>query len=210
VPPRRRRTQEPDVAALLPPDLDLTPAKRRLYEVALDLFGEAGYHAVSIRDIATALGQHSSAIYFHVGSKQELLYDLELIGHRTHLEGLQAALASAGPDPVAQLTAVVRAHLRTHFEYPSLARVTNRELRALAPDQLAEVLAIRAQAEQVFVDVIEHGVGTGAFTTDDAFLDGKAIGAMGIRIPEWWTPDAPRTREQVVERYTAYALKLVT
>jgi AcrR family transcriptional regulator len=195
---------------LLPPGLELTPAKRRLYEVALQLFGEAGYHAVSIRDIATALGQHSSAIYFHVSSKQELLYDLEVIGHRTHLEGLQTALASAGEDPVDQLTAVVGAHLRTHFDHPSLARVTNRELRALSPEQLAEVLRIRTRAEQVFVDVIEHGVRTGAFTTTDAFLDGKAIGAMGIRIPEWWAPGGPRTREQVVARYTAYALKLVT
>jgi AcrR family transcriptional regulator len=199
-----------DGAGLLPPGLDLTPAKRRLYEVALELFGQDGYHAVSIRDIATALGQHSSAIYFHVSSKQELLYDLELIGHRTHLDGLRAGLEAAGPEPVDQLTAVVQAHLATHFDYPSLARVTNRELRALSPEQVAEVLLIRSQAEQVFVDVIERGVASGAFSSTDAFLDGKVIGAMGIRIPEWWTPDAPRTREQVVARYTAYALRLVT
>src|SRR5690242_9984663 len=157
-------------AKLLPPGLELSAAKRRLYEVALELFGEAGYHAVSIRDIATALGQQSSAIYFHVSSKQELLYELELIGHRTHLNGLREALAGAGDDPRDQLVAVVRAHLLTHFDYPSMARVTNRELRSLSPEQLAEVLQIRSQAEQVFVDVIEGGVRAGAFSTTDPFL----------------------------------------
>jgi hypothetical protein len=91
-----------------------------------------------------------------------------------------------------------------------MARVTNRELRALSPEQLETVLLIRSQAEQVFVDVIERGVQAGDFSTTDAFLDGKVIGAMGIRIPEWWTTDAPRTREQILERYTSYALKLVT
>lgn len=199
-----------DGVGLLPPGLDLTPARRRLYEVALELFGQAGYHGVSIRDIATVLGQQNSAIYFHVASKQELLYDLELIGHRSHLAGLRESLAAAGDDPRDQLVAVVTAHLQTHLDYPSMARVTNRELGALSPSQLREVLTIRGQAEQVFVDVIEGGVRAGAFSTTDPFLDGKAIGAMGIRIPEWWTERSPRTREQIITRYTGYALRLVT
>lgn len=200
----------PTDPAVLPPGLELSPARRRLFEVSLELFGRDGYDAVSIRDIAQVLGQQSSAIYFHVSSKQQLLYELELIGHRTHLAGLCDALATAGSDPRDQLVAAVQAHLRTHFDYPSLARVTNRELRALTPAQRKKVLRIRGDAEQVFVDVIEHGVRAGVFSTTDPFLDGKAIGAMGIRIPEWWTPRSPRTREQIVERYTSYALKLVT
>ena len=51
---------------LLPPGIELPAAKRRLYEAAMELFGRDGYHAVSIRDIANALGQQPSAIYFHV------------------------------------------------------------------------------------------------------------------------------------------------
>lgn len=60
------------------------------------------------------------------------------------------------------------------------------------------------------MDVIERGVRMGEFHTDDAFLDAKAIGAMGIRLPEWWTPESPRSREEILERYSAYALKLVS
>ena len=77
---------------LAPSGLELSPAKQKLYEVALELFGQEGFHAVSIRDIAQALGQQPSAIYFHVASKQELLYDLALIGHRSHFEALRDAL----------------------------------------------------------------------------------------------------------------------
>lgn len=197
------------VLDLLPPGVELSPSKRRLYETALELFGKEGYHAVSIRDIATALGQQSSAIYFHVSSKQDLLFDLAIIGHKAHFESLRDALMDAGAEPETQLRAVVSAHVTQHLDYPSMARVTNREMRALAPDQLTAVLAIRSQAEQLFIDVIERGVRMGVFSSTDAFLDGKAIGAMGIRLPEWWTPAAPRTREQVLERYCEYAVKLV-
>src|SRR3954471_813058 len=203
---------DPAIAALgpLPPGVELSPPKRRLYEVALELFGEQGYHAVSIGDIANALGQQSSAIYFHVPSKQELLYDLACIGHRSHYETLRDALMGAGADPVDQLKAVVSAHVQVHLDYPSMARLTTRELRALTREQLTDVLAIRTQAEQIFIDVIERGVKLGAFTSDDSFLDAKVIGAMGVRLPEWWTPEASRSREQIIEKYVACALKLVS
>jgi len=199
-----------DAIGGLPPGVELSPPKRRLYEVALELFGEEGYHAVSIRDIANALGQQSSAIYFHVQSKQDLLYDLACIGHRSHHEQLRDALLGAGADPTDQLRAVVAAHVMVHLDYPSLARLTNRELRALTPKNLQDVLAIRTQSEQIFIDVIDRGVKLGEFTSSDSFLDAKVIGAMGVRLPEWWTPESQRTREQIIEKYVAAALKLVS
>jgi AcrR family transcriptional regulator len=195
---------------LLPPGVEVSPSKRKLYEVSLELFGQRGFHAVSIRDIATALGQQSSAIYFHVISKQELLFELARIGHQFHLSCLRAALMDAGSDPVEQLRAVIEAHVQVHLDYPSMARLTNRELRALSPEHYEAVVAIRSQSEQVMVDVIERGVAKRVFSTTDAFLDAKAIGAMAMRLPEWWTPESPRSREQILERYSAYAVKLVS
>ncbi|HVT77457.1 MAG TPA: TetR/AcrR family transcriptional regulator [Acidimicrobiales bacterium] len=199
-----------ETATLLPPGVDLPPAKRRLDETAMELFGRDGYHAVSIRDIATALGQQPSAIYFHVTSKQQLLFELALMGHRAHFETIRNALLDAGADPHDQLSAVVAAHVRGHLTYPSMARLTNREMRALPPDELKIVLDIRTQTEQIFIDVLDRGVRLGAFHCDDTFLAAKAIGAMGVRLPEWWTPDGPRTPEQIVTAYTEYALKLTT
>lgn len=197
-------------AGLLPPGLDLSAPKRRLYEAALALFGVEGFHAVSIRDIANALGQQPSAIYFHVASKEMLLFELATIGHRSHFETLRDAMMDAGSDPADQLRDVVTAHIKVHLEYPAMARLTNRELRALDDDHYAQIIAIRRQAEQVFIDVIERGVRLGAFSSTDAFLDAKTIGAMGIRIPEWFGPDSPRTPEQIIERYVTNALKVVT
>ena len=195
---------------LLPPGLDLTPAKRRLYETALELFSRDTYHAVSIRDIANALGQQPSTLYFHVSSKQDLLFELAVIGHRTHLTALRDALMDAGADPRDQLRCVVEAHVRQHLDYPALARVTNREMHALSDQQRDEALVIRFQSEGIIRDVIERGVRLGAFSTTDPFLDVKAIGAMGVRLPEWWTRDNEHSREKIIERYATYALKLVT
>ena len=202
-----------DVSAgseLLPAGLDLKPAKRRLYETALELFSRDTYHAVSIRDIASALELQPSTLYFHVSSKQDLLFELAVIGHRTHLAALRDALMDAGADPRDQLRCVVQAHVRQHLDYPALARVTNRELHALDASQRETVLAIRDQSEQILRDIIGRGARLGAFTTTDAFLEVKAIGAMGVRLPEWWSRESKQTREEIIERYSEYALKIVT
>ena len=105
---------------------------------------------------------------------------------------------------------MVTAHVRVHLDYPSMARLTNRELRALAPEQYSAVLPIRSQSEQISIDVIERGVRMGAFRSTDPYLDAKVIGAMGVRLPEWWTPESPRTREQLLGHYVARALKIVS
>jgi AcrR family transcriptional regulator len=195
---------------LLPAGLELKPAKQRLYETALELFSRDTYHAVSIRDIAAALELQPSTLYFHVSSKQDLLFELAVIGHRTHLAALRDALMDAGADPRDQLRCVVQAHVRQHLDYPALARVTNRELHALDATQRDTVLAIRDQSEQILRDIITRGARLGAFTTTDPFLEVKAIGAMGVRLPEWWTRDSKQTREEIIERYSEYALKIVT
>jgi AcrR family transcriptional regulator len=195
---------------LLPPGVDLKPAKLRLCEVALELFARDTFHAVSIRDIASALGQQPSSIYFHVGSKQDLLYELAQIGHRTHLATVRGALLDAGADPADQLRAVVRAHVRQHLDYPALARVTNRELHALSEGQRASVLELRDQSEQIFRDVIGRGGRLGTFRTTDPFLEAKAIGAMGVRLPEWWTPASAQAPDEIVERYAEFAVKMLS
>lgn len=46
--------------------------KERILEAALQLFAERGYGAVSVRDIARAVGIRESSLYYHFKNKQEL------------------------------------------------------------------------------------------------------------------------------------------
>ena len=145
-------------STLLPAGAGLVGARLRLFESALVLFGDRGYHAVSVRDLMSAQGQQPGALYFHVPSKQALLYELSLIGAETHRALLKAALLDSGPEPDEQIRALTEAHVRMHLTYPELARVTNRETRSLTEEQFAEMMGFRREARQLFIDVIERGV----------------------------------------------------
>ena len=63
-----------------------------------------------------------------------------------------------------QLTALTRAHVRIHATYPLLTRLCNRELGSLLDEDKSVVLAIRLDANRLFLDVVERGQRLGAFT----------------------------------------------
>jgi len=199
----------PGVAPLLPPRASADGTHRRLLEAALVRFGERGFHGVSVREIATATGIRASSVYAHLESKEQLLFELMLLGHEEHHELLRQALLDAGANPVDQITQLVRAHVRMHATYPLLARVSNREMAALAPASRERVLAVRHQSEQLFQDVIERGVRLDVFDVGEPWLAVAAIGAMGIRVAEWW--DAMDFDvDEVARTYADFAVRLLT
>ena len=50
----------------------MTDTKQRILDVALDLFIERGYDAVSLREIAEQVGVTKAALYYHFSSKDEI------------------------------------------------------------------------------------------------------------------------------------------
>jgi AcrR family transcriptional regulator len=173
----------------LPEGLGPTGTPRRILEAALGLFAEHGFAGASIRDIATAAGVRSATLYAHYESKEQILADLEVIGHEDHYAHLRAAEG---------LEARVRAHVRWHAEHPRLAVVVNAELHALSAELAAPVLEIRDKSTQLLLDAV-----------DNDWLAAAAIGGMGIRVANWFHPEGDFTVDEVADRYAAFALRII-
>lgn len=195
---------------LLPARPEWSESRRRLFETAIVLFGERGVHGVSVRDLMGALGQQPGALYGHVASKQQLLYELVQVGYDEHRRWISEAMLSAGADPVDQLRAMTRAHVLVHLAYPALAKVTAREARALEDDDRASLSAVLAETERMLLDVVERGVRLGVFHCEQPRLAVTAIGAMGVRAVEWWTEASPFAPEQIAETYADFAVKMLS
>ena len=195
---------------LLPPRVQAEGTLRRLYETALILFGQRGFHAVSVRDLTRELGLQASSLYAHVPSKQDLLADLIRIGHEEHRDALRLSLLESGTEPADQIAVLTRAHVRVHATYPLLTKLCNRELSALPEGRRDEIVAIRTDAGRLFLDVIERGQRLGVFGQIDPMLTAAAIGAMGIRVAEWWHPNLDVDIETVAETYATFAVRMVS
>jgi AcrR family transcriptional regulator len=88
------------------------PARReQILDVALEVFGRAGYHGASMNDVADAAGVTKPVLYQHFDSKRELFRALlEEVGNRM-LSAIAKATADA-PDGKSQTQRGFRAYFR--------------------------------------------------------------------------------------------------
>jgi len=77
-------------AVMVPVNNEEMTTKERIFEVALDLFAKKGYDAVSMREIAEAVGIKKASLYSHFASKDDLLG--QIFNYPT------AALSGIGPE----------------------------------------------------------------------------------------------------------------
>jgi AcrR family transcriptional regulator len=198
-------TETPKLPGRLPPG-----TAGRILEVGLALFAQRGFYGTSIRDLGAALGIKAANLYEHYASKGHLLAELVRLGHEEHLRALRVALVDADAGPLAQLQALVRAHVRLHAEYAMLAVVANNELHALSPELAAPALALRAQAEGLLLDVVRRGVALGVFELPDPLLAAAAIGGMGMRVAHWYRPDMGLSIDHLCEVYAELAARMMS
>lgn len=208
--PRGESRRLTAVAVVLPEGVTPPGTRGKILEAALSVFAGSGFAGGSIRQIAAAVGINSATMYAHYPSKGHVLAELVSIGHQELLTRLTDALAAAADNAPEQLTALVRAHVLVHADYPLLAVITNDELHALPPELAAPALRLRADCRKMLLDVLERGVKDGDFSVPHPHLAANAIGAMGLRVAYWYDPDQSYHRQQVADAYAEFAVRLAT
>lgn len=127
--------------------------RQQLLGTAARLFRQHGYHATSMRDIASAVGMLPGSIYYHFTSKDELLVTVYREGVSRIAERLDAAVAGK-KEPWQQLEAACIAHLQTVLDHSDYAQVVIRVLPDDAPAVRVRLAALRDQYEERFKDLV--------------------------------------------------------
>jgi AcrR family transcriptional regulator len=107
-------------------------ARERVLAVAEELFSERGYAAVTLRDIADALGIRQASLYHHVpGGKEELFVEVTERGLARHQASLERVISEADPD---SLKDQLRAAARWLLSQPpvDLARMIRSDMPAIS------------------------------------------------------------------------------
>jgi AcrR family transcriptional regulator len=198
------------LVAALPESLEADGTRYRLLLAGLQGLFDRGFHGTSIRDIAERAGVQSATLYGHFASKEELLAELVVLGHTEHHRRLVDALMDAGPDPHAQLRAVVAAHVAAHAEFPMLASVSTAELPRLSPGAAAPAYALREKSRDLLITVIDRGIRQGVFAVDHRELTIYTISTMGVSVAAMFTAEGDHLDvDAVIEGMTALALRMV-
>ncbi|WP_050523400.1 TetR family transcriptional regulator [Pseudorhodobacter wandonensis] len=179
----------------------------RIRSAALGLFARHGFAAVSMRQIAAAVGVQAGALYLYTPDKQALLFDL-MHDHMTSLLAAFAALP-AQATPQARLDQFARFHIGYHLDRPEAVFIAYMELRALTPENFTAIEALRHEYEDHLQSILTQGAASGAFLLPDAKMATLALIAMLTGVTNWYRPDGRLSREDVQSLYAEMALRSV-
>tara|TARA_R110002012_G_scaffold321400_1_gene549019 strand:- start:24559 stop:25128 length:570 start_codon:yes stop_codon:yes gene_type:complete len=84
--------------------------KEEIINTAAKLFKEKGYSAVTMRDIATAMGIKAASLYNHISSKQDILKDIIISLAEAFTKGM-LEIKSSNVSTIQKVQAVVKLHV---------------------------------------------------------------------------------------------------
>lgn len=139
--------------------------RKRLQQVALDLFWEKGYRSTTTRDVAASLGVQQASLYYHMKNKEDLLHGICYSSLLCVVENVEAAAASAS-GPVQAIRELTRSHFMTTLELQKEFSVALIEYRALGPDYRVEVEALWSRHSLMCYEVIDQAKAAGLVRDD--------------------------------------------
>ena len=172
-----------------------------IYDAAIDLIYQDGYEAVSLRQLAGAVGIQAGSLYNHIASKQDLLYKLIL----TIMEDLNKDLDkelehSADADDA--LRRFVKFHISYYAARKKKVFICNFELRSLQAENYKQIVGLRDQYEQRLVSILTQGISDGLWKPADVGVAAKALIAMLTGICVWYDPNGGYSIDELVEHYS--------
>lgn len=109
----------------------------RIIEQATRLFVSRGYHAMSMREIAEAVGVTKAALYYHFSDKEELFMAV-LTASLDRLAGIVQAARSAGGTTRAQVEAMAQGIFGQSPDQRAIIRLARQEIATLSPARLEQ------------------------------------------------------------------------
>ncbi|WP_179344130.1 TetR/AcrR family transcriptional regulator [Winogradskyella ursingii] len=130
--------------------------KEEIIKTAAKLFKEKGYSAVTMRDLASAMGIKAASLYNHINSKQDILKAIIIEVAEDFTHGMRAIIASEQSN-ISKLKKVVELHVSISSNNTNGIAALNNDWMHLE-DQLEYYLKLRNEYEANFLSIIEQGI----------------------------------------------------
>lgn len=130
--------------------------KEEIIKTAAKLFKEKGYSAVTMRDLATAMGIKAASLYNHIASKQDILKEIIISLAEAFTQGMNS-IKNSNNGAIDKLRMIVTLHVDITVDNTYGMASLNNDWMHLE-DQLEYYLELRKKYEQDFIDIIKQGI----------------------------------------------------
>ena len=133
--------------------------KNEIIVKAAALFKDKGYSAVTMRDLATALGIKAASLYNHIDSKQAILQDIILSIAEEFTAGMETILKDEGSS-INRLNQIIQLHVNIASKNADGMAALNTDWMHLE-NKLEYYLSLRDTYENNFRKIIIDGIEQG-------------------------------------------------
>ncbi len=185
---------------------DPKSAKGKLLIEAARLFRAKGYERTTVRDLAAGVGIQSGSIFHHFKTKEEILKAVmeEVIIYNTHLMRTKLAAASSAKEEVLALITC---------ELESITGITGDamsvlvyEWRSLNEGNQRDILNLRDEYEQLWLDALDKAKAEGQIKADTFILRRFLTGALSWTTT-WYKRDGDISIEDLAKEALLLAIK---
>lgn len=180
--------------------------KKNITEVAATLFASRGYHATSIQDLSEELGLGKGSLYYHIGSKDELLFWVHEQFINPLLEQTEEILSRDLP-PGETLRAISHNLMRVISEYLPFVTVFYQDHRALSDGRREQILEKQNAFERHIDSVLQRGVDQGLFRPLDLTITRLAFLGMHNHAYHWLHPDGRVGPDEIADIFCSLFLQ---
>jgi len=132
--------------------------KDEIIKTAAKLFKEKGYSAVTMRDLATAMGIKAASLYNHINSKQEILKAIIISIAEEFTNGM-TVIRDSDESNISKLKEIIKNHVAiTSNNTYGMASLNNDWMHL--EDQLDYYLQLRNEYETNVLEIIKKGIET--------------------------------------------------
>lgn len=188
---------------------EITTRKKEIQSAAARLFGEKGFAACSVRDIAGAVGLGAASLYNHMGSKDELLTLICFRCANEFISGMDA-IDIEGKRPEDKIRELIQLHIRIALWDTSSVTVFNDEWRHLQEPALSEFLRLRRTYETAYLRIIREGIEHGSIRALDPYLVYQMILSSLRWLHQAGVKKIHKTETELTEEITSIILKGIT
>ena len=133
--------------------------KAEILQTASLLFKQKGYSAVTMRDLADAMGIKAASLYNHISSKQQILAEVIFAIAEAFTSGIEE-IAAQEVGAQKKLRAVVAQHVALTADNPYGMAALNNDWMHLE-DKLEYYLKLRNEYEKRFREIVRDGQASG-------------------------------------------------
>lgn len=177
----------------------------RILVAAAQVIEHEGFANASLKQIAEKAGLTKAGLYYHVPSKQALLFALHDRFAR-RLCDYADETANADISPTAKLRQLIKQTVETAAVYKSEGTVFLREYSHLTGEMAEAVFEQRSRFRRTFEDVIHDGIQSGEFRTGTPQLDALAVLGACNFTAFWFDPEGESDIDDIA---AAFADRLV-